>query len=70
MQPIADFFAMVDARTLRATEKHERVGRVYFLSIVRLLGLLFILSLTSSVIIFSKVNSTFAAFGAFYQHAC
>ena len=69
MKPIDDFFAMLDARTLRATEKYERAGRLYLQLIVGMLVLLFILTLTSFAIISSRVNSSFAAFAAFFQQA-
>jgi PAS domain S-box-containing protein len=69
MKPIDDFFAMLDARTLGATEKYERNGRFYLQLIVGMLVLLFALTLTFFAIMSSKVNSSFAAFAAFFQHA-
>jgi PAS domain S-box-containing protein len=69
MKPIDDFYALLDARTLRATEKFERSGRLYLQLIVGTLVLLFILTLTSFAIISSKVYSSFAAFAAFFQRA-
>jgi PAS domain S-box-containing protein len=69
MKPIDDFFAMLDARTLSATENYERAGRVYLWLIISLLSLLFLLTLTSFAIISSRVNSSFAAFAAFFQRA-
>jgi PAS domain S-box-containing protein len=69
MRPIDDFFVMMDARTLQATKKYERAGRLYLRFILGVLALLFILTLTSFAFISSKVNSSFAAFGEFFRRA-
>ncbi len=69
MKPVDDFFAMIEARTLSATKKYERAGRLYLQLIIGMLVLLFILTLTSFAVISSKVNSSFAEFAAFFQQA-
>jgi PAS domain S-box-containing protein len=69
MQPIDEFFAMLDARTFGATEKYKRISRLYLNLIIGLLVLLFFLTLTAFAIISAKVNSSFAAFGQFFQRA-
>jgi PAS domain S-box-containing protein len=69
MQPINEFFAMLDARTLRTIEKYRRASNLYLKLILGMLVLLFFLTLTAFAMISAKVNSSFAAFTAFFQRA-